>query len=86
MTDSLLRDLERIRAARRAARPKYFRRSRLDPYRPQIEKLAWAGARLEDIRLWLRQRVRLDVNRSTISRALKRWKTFESRTPDGTPG
>jgi hypothetical protein len=74
MSDPLVEELARIRAARRRARRPYFRPSRLDPYRPQIEALAAAGASREDIRQWLRQHPRIEVNGSTISRALQRWK------------
>jgi hypothetical protein len=75
MNNRLLEELRRIQAARHSARPKHFRPSRLDPYRFQIEALAAAGASREDIRKWLRQHPRIEVNGSTISRALQRWKT-----------
>lgn len=72
--DPLLQELARIQESRRRNRPKHFRPSRLDPYRKQIQRLAAAGASREDIRIWLRQNPKIEVNGSTISRALLRWK------------
>jgi hypothetical protein len=72
--EALAEELHHIRESRRRSRRKYFRPSRLDPYRKQIEALAKAGASREDIRLWLRQGPKIEVNGSTISRALLRWK------------
>jgi hypothetical protein len=72
--DSLLQELARIQESRRRERPKHFRPSRLDPYRQQIERLAAAGASREDIRIWLRQKPKIEVTGRTISRALLRWK------------
>jgi hypothetical protein len=74
MTDPLLNELARIRAARRASRRSRYPQSRLNRYRAQIERLAEAGASLAEIRDWLRRKARLVVARSTILRALRRWR------------
>jgi hypothetical protein len=71
--NELLQELTRIQNKRRRGREKYFRPSRLDPYRTQIQILANAGGSREDIRIWLRQNAKVDVSGSTISRALQRW-------------
>jgi hypothetical protein len=72
-TEVLEEELRRIQESRRRARRKYFRPSRLDPYRKQIEALAKAGASREDIRLWLRQNPKIEVTGRAISLALLRW-------------
>jgi hypothetical protein len=71
--EALAEELRRIQESRRRSRRKYFRPSRLDPYRKQIQALAAAGGSREDIRIWLRQGPRIEVHGSTISRALLRW-------------
>lgn len=72
--DSLRQELERIRENRRRGRRKYFRPSRLDPYRKQIQALAAAGGSREDIRIWLRQGPKIEITGRAISHALLRWK------------
>jgi IS30 family transposase len=81
MTHPLRDDLRQIQAARRRARPKHFRPSRLDPYRSEIEALAEAGGSLEDIRIWLRRRAKIEVHGSTIFRALRRWQRSTASEP-----
>jgi hypothetical protein len=71
--DELLQELTRIQARRRLSRKKYFRPSRLDPYRAQIQTLAEAGASREDIRLWLRRYAKVVITGRAISLALQRW-------------
>lgn len=73
MADRLLTELKQIQAKRKPACRKNF--SKLDAYRKQIETLHGHGASREDIRIWLRQKAGVEVTGSTISRALKRWKT-----------
>jgi hypothetical protein len=69
---TLLDDLKKIKDARNAGRRKRF--SRLDKYREQITALAENGGSTEDIRIWLRQKANVSVVRSTVWRALARWK------------
>jgi len=68
----LVDDLNKIKAARKRGRRKRF--SRLDMYREQISMLAATGGSTEDIRIWLRQHASVMVARSTVWRALARWK------------
>jgi len=68
----LVDDLNKIKAARKRGRRKRF--SRLDMYREQISTLAATGGSTEDIRIWLRQHASVMVARSTVWRALARWK------------
>lgn len=70
---SLADDLARIRTARRAARPRYYRPSKLDPYRNALEELRRLGASLGEIRIWLQQKANVEISRSGIARAFKRW-------------
>jgi hypothetical protein len=77
--EALAEELRRIRESRRRSRRKYFRPSRLDPYRKQIEALAAAGASREDIRIWLRQNSKIEVTGRTISRTLLRWEAQDQQ-------
>ena len=72
MNKILLDDLEKIKKARRGRRRKRF--SRLDLYRDQIKTLSESGGSTEDIRIWLRQHANVKVARSTVWKALARWK------------
>lgn len=72
MSKRLVDDLNKIKAARKRGRRKRF--SRLDMYREQISTLAATGGSTEDIRIWLRQHANVMVARSTVWRALARWK------------
>jgi hypothetical protein len=71
MPDSLKDDLERIRTARRRANRQSY--SRLDAYRRQMEELQNLGASLEEIRIWLHEKARIEISKSAVSRAFKRW-------------
>lgn len=71
--DSLRDDLERIRTARRAARRRYYRPSKLEPHRKTLEDLRGLGASLEDLRIWLQRKAGLEISKSAVSRAFKRW-------------
>lgn len=72
--DCLRNDLTRIRTARLAARPRYYRPSKLDPHRHALEELRQLGASLEEMRIWLRQQANIEISKSAVSRAFKRWK------------
>lgn len=69
----LLQQLEQVRAQRALAKPKRYRRSRLDRHRAEIQTLQEAGASLAEIQLWLLRYKRIKVHATTIGRALERW-------------
>ena len=74
MSDRLAAELEVIRGLRQVARRGRSQFSRLDRYRAEIERLAYAGASSYDIALWLRKFKRTRVHPTTVWRALRRWR------------
>lgn len=63
--------VEQIRARRKEARRKLYRKSRLDKYRSELVALKQAGASCADIVEWLRVSHRCKINRSSVDRFLK---------------
>jgi len=76
MTDNFdpATELEQIRDLRRRRRlPRYWRgRSQLDKHASQLLALHDRGASSNDIRTWLKEKQRIQVDRSTVSRWLKK--------------
>ncbi len=70
--------LQEIRRARKRARRKPYRASRLDRHRAEIGALREMGASLEDIRLWLRRYRRVHITRRAILYRLRRWEEEQS--------
>jgi hypothetical protein len=71
MGDWAKRDISDIRARRRKSRR---RKPKLDACRAKILALRQAGASLDEIRLWLRKHRKILVHKSSICRALARWR------------
>lgn len=65
-------ELAKIKDYRRVARRKRSRFSKLMPYRMELVELRRSGATIGDLVLWLRQRKRLRVAASTVSRYLQK--------------
>lgn len=63
--------VENIRARRKEARRKLYRKSRLDKYRCELVALKQAGASCADIVEWLRVSHRCKINRSSVDRYIK---------------
>ena len=62
-----------IQAERKHARKTFLRRSRLDPYRAEIQDFAQQGVGATDIAHWLARHRRVRVDPTTIKRRLKAW-------------
>lgn len=67
-------EAERLKAQTRAIRkPSYTKgRSKLDPYAGELLQLHRAGCSIAELTRWLRQERRRRVDRSTVSRWLKK--------------
>ena len=68
-----------IKAKRQANRAPTFRRSRLDPYRDDIEYFAAQGVGNPDIAAWLAKHKRIRVHHSTIQKRLQHWRDHAPR-------
>lgn len=62
-----------LQAGKRDKRKKVLRRSRLDPYRSEIEDFARQGIGPTDIADWLARHRRVRVEPTTITRRLQVW-------------
>ena len=69
----LTRQLDTVRALRREARKRRYRRSRLDRFRADLEQLAAAGASWRELVHWLRIYRRVSVHPTTVGRRLAEW-------------
>lgn len=69
--NDLRRDISNIREKRRTARRG---KSKLEKCRAKITALRQTGASLEEIRLWLRKHRKILVHKSSICRAIARWR------------
>ncbi|MCB1811950.1 MAG: hypothetical protein KDK04_09560 [Candidatus Competibacteraceae bacterium] len=66
--------LEAVRAEREQARSKRFCRSRLDPYRAQLEVLRFSyHASFKELQLWLLHVKRLKITKSAIVQRFQHW-------------
>ncbi len=66
-------EMARLKAQTRAIRKPYYRkRSRLDSYAGELLQLRQAGCSIAELTRWLRQERRHKVDRSTVSRWLKK--------------
>ena len=65
-------ELEKIKEYRRIARRKLYRSSKLMPFRRELVQLRRSGATIGDLVLWLRQKKRVKVAASTVSRYLQK--------------
>jgi len=72
--DELKIQLDDVKRVRNVSRKAVYTHSKLDPYRKEIEGLIAQGASQSETRDWLRRYRRIRVDKSTISRSLKRWK------------
>jgi len=73
-SDQLRTQLADVKRVRNLSRKAVYSQSKLDPYKLEIEMLKSQGASLCEIRDWLRRYRRIHINKSTISRNLKRWR------------
>lgn len=63
-------ELTALKEQRKTMRQKVYRKSRLTRYRAELVALKNAGASLNDIALWLRQKKRIKVSHTTVMRFL----------------
>jgi len=63
-------EVHRLRERQAVRRRQRYRRSKLTRYRAELVQLRAAGASLDQLRIWLRER-RVRAHRSTIARYLE---------------